>query len=81
MLPIMLRTWGLTLIVGVLGALLGFGLDLALGQSGWVLVGASIGLCGGAAFAGSLMNRPPAPTPASAAAGGPVQPPPAEPPE
>jgi hypothetical protein len=79
MLPVTLRTWGLTLVVGVLGALLGFGLDLALGQSGWVAVGASIGLCGGAMFAGSLMNRPAAPAPA--AAGAPVHPSPAEPPE
>ena len=81
MLPVTLRTWGLTLVVGVLGALLGFGLDLALGQSGWVAVGASIGLCGGAVFAGSLMNPPRAPTPASPSAGAPVHPSPAEPPE
>jgi hypothetical protein len=61
MLQIAARTWGLTLVVGVLGALLGFGIELVTGQPGWVLVGGSMGLCGGAIFAGSLMNpQPPA---------------------
>ena len=64
MLLIVMRTWGLALLVGALGALLGYGLALAVGQAGWALVGASIGLCGGAVFAGSLMN--PLPAPASA---------------
>ncbi len=80
MLHVTLRTWGLTLLVGVLGALLGFGLDLALGQEGWVLVGASMGLCGGAIFAGSLMNRAPAPAPV-AATPPPAAAPPSEPSE
>ena len=70
MLQIVTRTWGLALLVGALAALLGYGLELALGQAGWALVGASIGLCGGAVFAGSLMNPPPAP----AAAGGDASP-------
>ncbi len=54
MLPIMGRTWGLTALLGLLGGLLGYGIDLALGISGWAAVGASLGLCGGAVFAGSL---------------------------
>ena len=53
MLRIMLEAWGLTLIVGLLGAALGFGLELVLGQAGWALVGVSIGLCGGAMLAGA----------------------------
>ena len=68
MLQITLRTWGLTLLIGALGALLGFGLELVLGQPGWALVGASLGLCGGAILAGSLMNPPPPPVPAVALA-------------
>ena len=73
MLRVMARTWGLTLLVGALGALLGYGLELALGQAGWALVGGSIGLCGGAVFAGSLATREPPATPTPAPA------PPAEP--
>jgi hypothetical protein len=68
MVQITLRTWGLTLLIGALGALLGFGVELVLGQPGWVLVGASLGLCGGAILGGSLMNPPPAPEPAVAPA-------------
>ena len=68
MLQITMRTWGLTLLIGALGALLGFGLELVLGQTGWALVGASLGLCGGALLAGSLMNPPPVPRPAVARA-------------
>ena len=68
MVHITLRTWGLTLLIGVLGAVLGFGLELVLGQSGWALVGASLGLCGGAILGGSLMNPPPAHVPAVAPA-------------
>ena len=59
-LRITLRTWGLALLVGVLGALLGYGIELALGQAGWAIVGGSMGLCGGAIFAGSLATREPA---------------------
>ena len=69
MLRIALRTWGLTLLVGALGALLGFGGELVLGQVGWALVGASIGLCAGAVFAGSLLNPPPAAVPPTAPSG------------
>jgi F0F1-type ATP synthase assembly protein I len=54
MLRITGRTWGITLVVGVLGALLGFGIDLALHTEGWAVVVASMGLCAGAAFAGAL---------------------------
>ena len=57
MLRIMGRTWGLTLLVGALGALLGYGIELVAGQAGWALVGASIGLCGGAVYAGWLATR------------------------
>jgi hypothetical protein len=79
MLHVTLRTWGLTVLIGLLGALLGFGLELVLGQAGWLLGGASLGLCAGAIFGGSLMNpRPPAaPAPAPAVA----DPSPAEPAE
>ena len=58
---IMARTWGLTLLLGALGALLGYGIDLALNAAGWGLVGASLGLCGGAMFAGWLATEPTAP--------------------
>lgn len=53
MLRIMLETWGITAVVGLLGAALGLGLELVAGQAGWALVGASIGLCGGAILAGA----------------------------
>jgi len=76
MLQITLRAWGLTLLVGALGALLGFGLELVLGQAGWAVIGASIGLCGGAAFAASLMN-PPETSSATAVATMPAESPPA----
>ena len=59
MLRIMARTWGLTLLLGALGALLGYGIDLALNAAGWSVVGASLGLCGGAVFAGRLATEPP----------------------
>ena len=68
MLQIIMRTWGLTFLIGALGALLGFGLELVLGQGGWVLVGVSLGLCGGAILAGSLMNPAPVLAPAAAPA-------------
>jgi ABC-type branched-subunit amino acid transport system permease subunit len=71
MLHVMLRTWGLTVLIGVLGALLGFGLELIVGQAGWLLVGASLGLCVGAILGGSLMNPPPAPAVAPAVADAP----------
>ena len=48
MLRTMSEIWGLTLIVGLLGTALGFGIELVTSQPGWSLVGASIGLCGGA---------------------------------
>src|ERR671926_358300 len=41
MLRISARTWGVTLLVGLLGALLGFGVDLALHAEGWSIVMAS----------------------------------------
>jgi hypothetical protein len=61
MLQITGRTWGVTLVVGVLGALLGFGIDLALRTEGWVAVVGSMGLCAGAAFAGALATPEPPP--------------------
>jgi hypothetical protein len=68
MLRITGRTWGITLVVGLLGALLGFGLDLALRSEGWSVVVASMGLCAGAAFAGALATpEPPQLAPAEAA--------------
>jgi hypothetical protein len=66
MLQIVLRTWGLALLVGALGGLLGFGVELVTGQAGWAMVGVSMGLCAGAGFAGSLMNSAPALKPAPA---------------
>src|SRR5262245_43276210 len=60
MAQIMGRTWGLTLLGGVLGALLGFGLELMLGQAGWALICGSMGLCAGAVFAGDRATAPPA---------------------
>jgi hypothetical protein len=74
MLRITGRTWGVTLIVGLLGALLGFGLDLALHTEGWTVVAGSMGLCAGAAFAGALATpepprRAPAEAPRTAEAG------------
>ncbi len=70
MLRIVGRTWGVTLLIGLLGALLGFGLDLALHLEGWVLVGASMGVSGGAIFAGALATpeAPRRPAPDSAPA-------------
>jgi hypothetical protein len=65
-----LQVWGLTLLVGLLGALLGYGWELVSGQAGWTLVLASMGLCGGAAYAGSLVTR----TAAERAASGPAAP-------
>ncbi|HLH24756.1 MAG TPA: hypothetical protein VK066_19720 [Chloroflexota bacterium] len=59
MLRITGRTWGITLLVGLLGALLGFGMDLALHTEGWAIVVASMGLCTGAAFAGALATPQP----------------------
>jgi hypothetical protein len=71
MLRIMARTWGLTLLVGALGALLGYGLELVLGQAGWALAIGSVGLCGGAIFAGSLATRAPlSPAPTTGGNGG-----------
>ncbi|HZR97893.1 MAG TPA: hypothetical protein VFE37_04255 [Chloroflexota bacterium] len=68
MLRITGRTWGVTLLVGLLGALLGFGVDLALHTEGWSVVVASMGLCAGAAFAGALATpAPPRRAPAEAA--------------
>ncbi len=70
MLRIVGRTWGVTLLIGLLGALLGFGLDLALHLEGWVLVGASMGLSGGGIFAGALATpQPPRRLAAGSAAG------------
>ena len=67
MLRITGRTWGVTLVVGLLGALLGFGIDLALHTEGWVAVVGSMGLCAGAAFAGALATpEPPRRAPAEA---------------
>jgi hypothetical protein len=66
MLQIVLRTWGLTLLIGALGGLLGFGLELVTGRAGWAVIGVSMGLCAGAGFAGSLMNRGAAAAPAIA---------------
>jgi len=60
MAQIMVRTWGLTLLGGVLGALLGYGLELMLGQAGWALICGSLGLCAGAVFAGDRATAPPA---------------------
>jgi hypothetical protein len=68
MLQIMLRTWGLALLVGALGGLLGFGVELVTGQGGWSIIGVSMGLCAGAGFAGSLMNPAPKPAPPAPAA-------------
>jgi hypothetical protein len=68
MLRITGRTWGITLVIGLLGALLGFGIDLALHAEGWSVVVASMGLCAGAAFAGALATPAPPPrAPAEAA--------------
>ena len=61
MLRITGRTWGVTLVVGVLGALLGFGIDLALHTEGWVAVAGSMGLCAGAVFGGALATPEPPP--------------------
>jgi hypothetical protein len=65
MIRITLETWALTLVVGLLGALAGFGLELVAGAPGWALVGASIGLCAGAILAGAraTAGRSPAPQP------------------
>jgi hypothetical protein len=63
MLRITLETWGLTLVVGLLGALLGFGVELVVGAPGWALVGASIGLCAGAMLAGARATAGPRSTP------------------
>ena len=68
MLRIMGRTWGLTLLVGVLGALLGYGIELVLDQAGWALVGGTIGLCGGAMLAGWVATREPSTRVAAASA-------------
>jgi len=68
MAPIVFRTWGLALLGGVLGALLGYGLELMLGQAGWALICGSMGLCAGAVFAGDRATAPPAPAPAPPAA-------------
>ena len=69
MLQTIARTWGLTLLLGVLGGLLGFGIDLAFGTAGWSVVGASMGLCGGAVYAGALATpAPPSPPTLPAAA-------------
>lgn len=66
---VMLEAWGITLVIGLLGALLGFGLELVSGQVGWALVGASIALCGGAMLAGARATvSPPGPRPRSSAA-------------
>jgi hypothetical protein len=70
MLRIMGRTWGLILLLGALGGLLGYGIDLALTTAGWALVGASLGLCGGAMFAGWLATES-APATGGAPAGAP----------
>ena len=68
MLRITARTWGLTLLVGLLGALLGYGMDLVLQTQGWGPVVASMGLCAGAVFAGALATpTPPPPHPAEVA--------------
>ena len=61
------RTWGITLLVGLLGALLGFGVDLALHAEGWSVVLGSMGLCAGAVFAGALATPEPPPLPAAEA--------------
>jgi F0F1-type ATP synthase assembly protein I len=66
MLRMTLETWGLTLVVGVLGAVLGFGIELVVGASGWALVGASIGLCAGAMLAGARATSGPSAPPARA---------------
>jgi ABC-type branched-subunit amino acid transport system permease subunit len=70
---IVLQVWGISLLIGILGALLGYGWELVTGQAGWALVLASAGLCGGAGYAGALVTRraPPARRPAPA-----VDPPP-----
>ncbi len=75
---ISLRTWGLALAVGVLTALLGYGLELVTGQAGWAVVGGSIGLCAGAAFAGALVVHEQAPAGTPAASVEPSSPPPTE---
>lgn len=68
MLRITGRTWGVTLVIGLLGALLGFGVDLALRTEGWAVVGGSMGLCAGAALGGALATpEPPGLAPAEAA--------------
>ncbi|MBX5490505.1 MAG: hypothetical protein IRZ14_05055 [Chloroflexi bacterium] len=51
MLRVTLETWAITLVVGVLGAALGFGLELVSSTPGWAVVGGSIGLCAGAMLA------------------------------
>ncbi|HEY7061369.1 MAG TPA: hypothetical protein VII06_07825 [Chloroflexota bacterium] len=61
------RTWGVTLLVGLLGALLGVGVDLALHTEGWSVVLASMGLCAGAVFAGALATPEPPALPAAEA--------------
>jgi hypothetical protein len=68
MAQIMLRTWGLTVLGGVLGALLGYGLELMLGQAGWALICGSMGLCAGAVFAGDRATAPPVPAAAQSPA-------------
>src|SRR5262245_21490285 len=78
---IMLRTWGLTLLGGVLGALLGYGLELMLGQAGWALIGGSMGLCAGALFAGDRATAPPAPAAAQSPAAQPAADDEAQPPD
>lgn len=65
MLAIVAQTWGLTVLCGVLGAALGFGLELMLGQAGWALVGGSVGLCAGAIVAGARATPEPRAMPAT----------------
>jgi hypothetical protein len=61
MLRIVGRTWGVTLVIGLLGVLLGFGIDLALRTEGWAVVVGSMGLCAGAALGGTLATPEPPP--------------------
>ena len=61
---VILQAWGLTALGGAIGAALGYGLDLALQQAGWVLVVGSMGLCAGASLAGrraTHVTSPPSP--------------------
>src|SRR5918912_1275792 len=59
MLRITGRTWGVSLLVGLLGALLGYGIDLALRAEGWAVVVASIGLAIVAAYLLGVLTAEP----------------------